>query len=802
MKRIVSLLFHLNLFYFGAMCQCTIDYSQYTLTLFEDFNYTTISSLSPRWEFTYPWFDPLTNTCGAHFIPDSDCESNRSSKLNGTNQLLVDGDILTISAERVPVTTETCVASCGNITYTYEWLSGIITLSNPADVGHGIIEVRCKLPPEYAPVESGALASVWLFGPGFEYDIFEAGLPSGDDHNRTFTNNLHDWPRAAGHPCGPEQLVADPHPRYQYHYERDPSLPGLDEEFHTYTMVWTPNSVAYFFDGVELRNVDDTFWPVSQCNMDFMLSYPLRDIPANDLSGNPITQIDWEIDWVKIWEPTVSGIYTPFESTHHWQLNKIAGFPIEESAGYLTAARDGGDTYFWAGTDLTSYSLTSVPTRLYKDASGDWVHETISHTYSADEYVGGDLVGSLTDGRVYYRGLDGRLQNIYHVSGTGWVHNHIDATSHTDFLISSAPGSMSLAEHTDQTRLYYRGADDRMQYWEWDDLLATWVHYDVPVTYPSGNEISSNVVTAHDEEWIFYIASNGNVTWLREETSGWILSQIPAAVTPKDAYGSLDITPDDKHLVYRGITDRLETLSFTPGGIPLWSHQTISINPIYNPQLIHGDLDVSDYGQEIMYIGEDGKLNRIYRERSVWKHDWPFAWQETGPIDVSSQTIAFEEDVVMYRRTPIGDAGQPDIVEWTTPCNNLNPPNPSTPGDGQITFGNPIYRSSGSSGGRQSPSTLSVRPLDASSPPAISIGDEAIVQVSSTEVIVGFRSKMLSSVEVFTVEGQKLSLNSRKLSDSMMAIDRSLLLSSSIYYFRIIDDTGYSIVKAVLISIE
>jgi beta-glucanase (GH16 family) len=136
----------------------------------------------------------------------------------GVNPFSVSNGVLTITAQ--PTAAQNLHA-----TYGLAYTSGMLNTFDTFEQKYGYFEIRAALPPS-----AGAWPAFWLlphpFVPNVEGDIFE-GLGK--------TPNV-DFRRAYG---GSDTI-------YDNALKLDPS------GFHTYGMLWTPTTVSFYYDGVEV----------------------------------------------------------------------------------------------------------------------------------------------------------------------------------------------------------------------------------------------------------------------------------------------------------------------------------------------------------------------------------------------------------------------------------------------------------------------------------------------------------------------------------------------------------------------
>ncbi|MEM9051877.1 MAG: family 16 glycosylhydrolase [Bacteroidota bacterium] len=142
----------------------------------------------------------------------------------------------------------------------YPWTSARLTTRGKTAFLYGKIEFRAKV-----PAEKGNWAAGWTLGDNYvdelswpycgEIDILESVGYQMD--NETGNGTAH----ASAH-CGAYYFKLGNQPTATIDVE------NMNNEFHTYTVVWTPESITAFVDDIEYFKYDDTStelsWPFDQ----------------------------------------------------------------------------------------------------------------------------------------------------------------------------------------------------------------------------------------------------------------------------------------------------------------------------------------------------------------------------------------------------------------------------------------------------------------------------------------------------------------------------------------------------------
>lgn len=162
---------------------------------------------------------------------------------------------------------------------------GGIVRSRAAGLRYGYVEARIKAAPRFP----GVASAFWLFRntPDYWTEIDIAELMQ-----RRLSRSVVDFSMYVLRDGKSAQLP----PRYKSdaNVQWDPSA-----DFHTYALMWTPESIIHLVDGVTISSQANRYW---HREMDVVLSIGLR-APLDDwpsASGFPTAMI---VDYVRCWGP-------------------------------------------------------------------------------------------------------------------------------------------------------------------------------------------------------------------------------------------------------------------------------------------------------------------------------------------------------------------------------------------------------------------------------------------------------------------------------------------------------------------
>ena len=200
---------------------------------------------------------------------------------------------------------------------------------------YGMFEIRCKIPSP----SIGTFPSFWLYGGPTEIDIFEAGDPLN-----TISNNIFDHPNN--------------HFACQNFYEKH-SWDDVTTTFHTYSCVWTPTQVTYFYDGRELRTVTNTQVPTYPFNCKI-----ITNLGMNSWASNTTRIMD--IDYIKVYKPTSHNYNLSYKTSsefiHDENLSGLSNFSnISSLNGSIAINNNNVNQIFYRGaTDDRLYQATNT----------------------------------------------------------------------------------------------------------------------------------------------------------------------------------------------------------------------------------------------------------------------------------------------------------------------------------------------------------------------------------------------------------------------------------------------------------
>ena len=211
--------------------QSTVDLSAYSAVFTEEFDGTSLDR--SRWKTSLPWGpDTIINLESQYFV-----NTFGSGNLVDYDPFVLTGDTLQITGIQTPP--DQLAAANGQ-----PYLSGVLTSSDHFELTYGYVEMRAKLASG-----EGMLSTFFLFNQGFyknkpEIDIIEylGGRP--DKAYQTyhyFDSNRARDSRGEKHSSPTMETVTNQ---------------DLSNDFHTYGVLWEPELVIFYIDGVEVRRLE------------------------------------------------------------------------------------------------------------------------------------------------------------------------------------------------------------------------------------------------------------------------------------------------------------------------------------------------------------------------------------------------------------------------------------------------------------------------------------------------------------------------------------------------------------------
>ncbi len=256
-----------------AQQQTQPDLSGYNLVFDEEFRGTTLDR--EKWKTVLPWGpDSIINGETQYFV-----------NIFGPDEPVYDPFVFT--GETLQITAIPTPANLLSRVNNQPFMSGVITSSDNFEMTYGYTEMRAK-------VASGAgiLSTFYLFNQGFdrnqpEIDIIEYIGQRSDRAFQTyhyFDSNRSRFSNGERHSTPTMEHIAST---------------NLSDGFHTYSVLWEPELVVWYIDGIEVQRLIGP--RVSDEPMNLIAQLVLGSVWIGDAAPSSFPVV-YEIDYIKAWQ--------------------------------------------------------------------------------------------------------------------------------------------------------------------------------------------------------------------------------------------------------------------------------------------------------------------------------------------------------------------------------------------------------------------------------------------------------------------------------------------------------------------
>lgn len=472
--------------------------------------------------------------------------------------------------------------------------------SSFSDAGYlyGMFEIRCKLPKKH-----GQYPAYWLLGNTSwppEIDLFEF---NGNDHNMFFSG-VHWGPNNAPQNC------------YQfYNYPFD-----LTDDFHTWTVVWSPTAVTFFFDNKELRtdniitHIPGTVSPnmMERCKwmkMKHQIGSGLNWPYSSETTFDPLI-----VDYIRVYKPTgytpyttgnfdnwhdniVKPLYlnTPYKSTQDWILDKVVSTDNYNSLSYMNVVQGGGKFYYKGDFNL----LWS--TYWYNYGSGAQFYATPMNWINT---IDGNISVATANEIPFFR--KGNQLQYYQNS----AFNTINGVANVQSTIIANPNGL---------QVIYLGTDNNIRECKRTSLMTNiWT----TTLRTSTNNVSSEIIFDNNNYNIIYYRNTANqLVKLVLNTSS---SSATVISTISDVFSSLAINPTSNRIYYKTSTNNL--IYYALSGATWTRYAFNAVSPYSGTSSVPVDnvaknICLGENPHQVYYIGTDNR---------VWVVYWDGTWRSTA----------------------------------------------------------------------------------------------------------------------------------------------------------------------------
>lgn len=646
------------------MGQCKLDYSNYHIAFQDNFDtYTSVAEVGNNWKFV--------EAPGSY--------DGWGNEYYDQNQVsLQPGGILRLTANRVPSFNDPSgkIDLFNSQVRTLDYVSGKLEskvyldpgtwAGNPGGFTYGMFEIRCKLPT----ADNGTWPTFWLYSGPTEIDVID-NLRLNPA--RELYSNVIDW-----HGINLSKTNKDDY-KYACGIQANKlNWDDLSTGFNTYTVVWTPSRVTFFFNGRESHTID-----ASQVKTHPHPATIIASLQMRRWSG--VNQAQMDIDYIRVYKPNNNNYNQLYKSSSEFVNHNVSAVApslpgVHAAAGSLVTNPNNANEVFYRGTDDKLYFAE-------KHLNNQWSIETLPHS-SADtnDRVSGDVTFNASYGIVTYRGYDNHVQ--FFGRHQGWYHRYVEQRPVEQ--VNDEPGSLTNAANGD---IYFVGQDNKIHRF----VGENWIHEVLPYTYGStggflnpadyvlGDIIVDRSSTIFYKGFdnrlqVFFLDGNGVYThsWIDDDfnTIANTVSAKPYSIT----------IGDNGRIYYIGADDKIHQFVYEFGD---WHPSLIPHN--YNaPSLGMADADKAksniawdNFHQRLEYGGYDGRIQFFQRYNGSWHHSWVDDYWSTDEFSTFSN---IQGNVNRYASLSINSAGllfycnkdnQLRYFQYE-PCEKLNPVSGST----------------------------------------------------------------------------------------------------------------------------
>ncbi len=708
--------FFLFSFFLKLNAQCTLDKSNWQLVFNEEFDEAnTTDLLAHGWALGNPGFisNPERAECltSEGICTQWECyDINQISLVNTTTPPAGFPNSYAIFNKTITPTPFLCNSNYTQIKAAeiYSTYSDFDQSVNAAGVGmlYGMVEIRCKLPQAIS-----SYSAFWLDGIGWppEMDLFETHGDGGAPDLNYFFSTIHwnDNPITCPYASYTHSIYNCACTNY-YH----PSAYHLSDDFHTWTIVWTPEKVTFFFDGIELKTDNDVthlpwyneFYDVSTGALKpspdianlirwfSQVSVISGGLQCADLGASYDPLI---VDYVKIYKPNN---YLSYFNYYTGYILPTYGYSYNDNNSYIL--------YYNFLKNLYHYTT-------YKPSAG-WRKQVIDTKDFIPVNVQGCLKGCQGGGKFFYYGLPNGVYSTYwdpsyggfitgglvggsffppyngHISvannggnvffafgnsvfsadwtGSSWTSNIIGADCMSEFISSESDG----------LNFVYKNLSGDLTYASRPTTTSTWTNTLVSV----GGNVGSNLIHHPWNFYDLYYIDNTNNIYETDAAhgGGWQIT------TTGDVISDLAISPDISmnYFMYKDGSNKLKIVTaYVSGGM-------IHYNPPANFKAhMYGATIATDVDnvREGIIIGQDPSNAQYYyvgTDNSPWVVYWNgtdytampmFSTNERSVagdfhlVTISSAVPPPTDTRISYR----GTDNKIRIIYWDNNCENLNP---------------------------------------------------------------------------------------------------------------------------------
>ncbi len=551
--------------------------------------------------------------------------------------------------------------------------------NNDRGYAYGMFEVRAKFPSGPAGVWD-TWPALWLIGVFSEIDIVDETI---DNTNNILMQNVLDWGSFPGYPKGTAWIKGNSTTNgdtYQgsksyntgdvvifnhYYYTASTYIPNsvcgmtkaysntidLTNTFNTYTAVWTPDKITFFFNGVEVNTILSSEISFTYSPLRFILSLEMHEGIAG-LSTTEIKSYHMDVEYVRVYKPTgydpitnnSASLYslTPYKSTQEWvniqayEAGTGNKFDVHYNAG-ISKDLSNNDVVYYRDINNQIFKAT-------KNLNGDpWTKTWISYDYGYNNVPGDEIDGYLAYNhvfdKVFYRSSSGYIRCLNHNQNGNWSQINPIPPATIPGIVNT-PYSIGIT--TSSGDVIYHGADNKIQRLYYDNATNSWKHQTLGNYSTSSDYVRGDIQVGETYDKLFYKSVNNTLMgiWLDPSTGNRICVQIDDIVS--SAYSNPDnylssnpgaivwaeqaYTAD--RVFYIGADNKIHDF-YWDNATQSWKHELIPYpygSPLLgyaNADFAKGNISWDALRQRVIYNGFDGRLQYFEKDLTgIWSHGW------------------------------------------------------------------------------------------------------------------------------------------------------------------------------------
>ncbi|HXA01879.1 MAG TPA: family 16 glycosylhydrolase [Cytophagaceae bacterium] len=334
---------------------------------------------------------------------------------------------------------------------------------------------------------------------------------------------------------------------------------GLDDEFHTYTLVWNPSEIAWFFDGKEIRTENRSGRMFNDCSwrrMSIIIS-----LAFNCPSVVPSLNNHFLVDYVKVYSPTASNL----TSRNYKQNNKMSmdntSYLIDQTTSNATnvanskfAIMNASNGIFYKGTDnrlwnywwngssfvsnclnwnvadlVSDLTIDQSNNRVYYKNSSNWLTYWDGSFHSIpSSNCAGSISANNSLSKVYYRGFESKIWNYYLTAPNVWAFGPVNTTNYD---ANVAGGICTNAAGSD---LYYRGTDNNIWRISWNNNA-----WQAAVRLNTNGNVTDDMLYVESINKIYYRSTDNRIYNCYFFSGQWYTAPLSYASEDNDAIGNI-----------------------------------------------------------------------------------------------------------------------------------------------------------------------------------------------------------------------------------------------------------------------